>query len=82
MQISVSTTDALRSVAILRNLDGVRQAREVEVRPGVIDVELVESEPHANQLLGVLLDAGVEVRGVALEGAHLSDAFLELTDAI
>ncbi|MFW2340567.1 MAG: ABC transporter ATP-binding protein [Acidimicrobiia bacterium] len=82
VQISVSTTDSLRSVAILRDLDGVRHAREVEVRPGVIDVELVESEPHANQLLGVLLDAGVEVRGVALEGAHLSEAFLELTDAI
>lgn len=82
VQISILAADVLRSVDILQNLNGVRHAVEIESRPGVIDVELLEPEPHANQLLGVLLDAGVEVRGVTLEGAHLSDAFLHLTDAI
>ena len=82
VQLSVSTGDSVLSLTVLRSLDLVRQARAVAGRPGLINVELIEPEPHANQLLEALLGAGVEVQGVVLEGARLSEAFLQLTEAV
>jgi ABC-2 type transport system ATP-binding protein len=73
-QIAVSPT-----VTYLQSLPQVVRAAANPSRAGLIEMELAEPEPHANQILSLLLGKGVEVRGIELQGARLSEAFLKLT---
>ncbi len=79
MRISVVPEAAGRALESLLNLPQVARAESNSSRLGEIDIDLVEPEPHANQILSLLLGAKIEIRGVQLEGARLSDAFLKLT---
>jgi len=79
VRISVLPMAAPRAVERLRGLSQVEQVEQNLNRPGEIDIKLGESEPNANRILARLVGAGVEVRGIELQGARLSDAFFKLT---
>lgn len=72
--------DAIGSAdAVLRESQAASSVRFDNARPGDIDIGLGPVEDAGSQLLGALLDAGVEIRAFDLQGARLSDAFLALT---
>ena len=81
MRITVVPAATGQVLESLLNLPQVARAESNLSRPGEIDIDLVEPEPHANQILSHMLGAGIEVRGIELEGARLSEAFLKLTQA-
>jgi ABC-2 type transport system ATP-binding protein len=63
----------------LRQAPGVRDIRLDNARPGDVEVELAAYDGAGTELLRRLLDLGIEPRSFDLQGARLSDAFLELT---
>jgi ABC-2 type transport system ATP-binding protein len=79
MRIVVAPDGAGQALGQLLKMPQVARAESSLSRPGEIDIDLVEREPHANQILSLLVGAGIEVRGVELQGARLSEAFLTLT---
>lgn len=79
MRIAVAPDGTGQALGRLLKLPQVARAESNLSRPGEIHVDLVEPEPHANQILSLLVGAGIEVRGVELQGARLSEAFLTLT---
>jgi ABC-2 type transport system ATP-binding protein len=76
--VRVAPVDARRAVAILAAAPGVGAAGEALDRPGEVRVDLA-ADPAA--ALRALLDAGIAPLGLTVEGARLSDAFLEMTGA-
>jgi ABC-2 type transport system ATP-binding protein len=70
--LQVAPEDLDRACAALDGLG-------VEPRPGALSVSLDGTDPGTP--LRLLLEAGVTVRSFELEGARLSDAFLEMTEA-
>ncbi len=80
VRVSVLPEAAQHAAAHMQGLKQVVQATASPSRPGEVEIELAESEPHVNLILARLLEVGVEVRGIELHGARLSEAFLKLTE--
>jgi ABC-2 type transport system ATP-binding protein len=76
--VRVAPADGRRAVAILAAAPGVGAAGEAPDRPGEVRVDLAADPAPA---LRALLDAGIAPLGLTVEGARLSDAFLEMTGA-
>jgi ABC-2 type transport system ATP-binding protein len=76
--VRVAPADGRRAVGILAAAPGVGAAGEAPDRPGEVRVDLAADPAPA---LRALLDAGIAPRGLTVEGARLSDAFLEMTGA-
>jgi len=68
---------------VLAGVAGVGPVLESPDRPGELRVDLASGErpADAGAALQALLDAGIAPLGLTLEGARLSDAFLEMTGA-
>jgi ABC-2 type transport system ATP-binding protein len=81
--VRVAPDDARRAVAVLAAAPGVGVAGEAPDRPGELRVDLASGNGAADQAaaLRALLDAGIAPLGLTVEGARLSDAFLEMTGA-
>jgi len=81
--VRVAPDDARRAVAVLAAAPGVGVAEEAPGRPGELRVDLASGDGAADQAaaLRALLDAGIGPLGLTVEGARLSDAFLEMTGA-
>jgi ABC-2 type transport system ATP-binding protein len=80
--IRVAPEDTRRAVAVLGAVPGVGPAVQSPDRPGELRVDLVGGarEPaDPGTALRTLLDAGIAPLGLDVEGARLSDAFLEMT---
>jgi hypothetical protein len=80
----VAPGDVWRAVAALDAATGVGRAEASPGRPGELRVDLAAggsgpADPGA--ALRALLDAGIVPLGLDVEGARLSDAFLEMTGA-
>jgi ABC-2 type transport system ATP-binding protein len=81
--VRVAPEDAWRAVAVLVAA-GVGRAEQSGDRPGELRVDLGGSgaEPaDPGAALRALLDAGIAPLGLDVEGARLSDAFLDMTGA-
>jgi len=82
--VRVAPADIWRAVAILDASTGVGRAAASPGRPGELRVDLATEGPDPadpGAALRALLDAGIAPLGLTLEGARLSDAFLEMTGA-
>ena len=81
--VRVAPDDARRAVAVLAAAPGVGGAGEAPDRPGELRVDLAAGNGAADPAaaLRALLDAGIAPLGLTVEGARLSDAFLEMTGA-
>ena len=81
--VRVAPDDARRAVAVLAATPGVGVAGEAPDRPGELRVDLAAGNGAADPAaaLRALLDAGIAPLGLTVEGARLSDAFLEMTGA-
>jgi ABC-2 type transport system ATP-binding protein len=81
--VRVAPDDARRAAAVLAVTPGVGGAEEAPGRPGELRVDLASGNGAGDQAaaLRALLDAGIAPLGLAVEGARLSDAFLEMTGA-
>jgi ABC-2 type transport system ATP-binding protein len=80
----VAPEDVWRAVAILDSAAGVGRAEASPERPGELRVDLATAGPEPadpGAALRALLDAGIAPLGLDVEGARLSDAFLEMTGA-
>jgi ABC-2 type transport system ATP-binding protein len=82
--VRVAPDDTWRAVAVLDAATGVAGAETSPGRPGELRVDLATdgarpADPGA--ALRALLDAGIAPLGLDVEGARLSDAFLEMTGA-
>jgi ABC-2 type transport system ATP-binding protein len=82
--LRVAPGDVWRAVAALDAATGVGRAEASPGRPGELRVDLAAggsgpADPGA--ALRALLDAGIVPLGLDVEGARLSDAFLEMTGA-
>jgi ABC-2 type transport system ATP-binding protein len=82
--VRVAPEDAWRAVAVLVAAAGVGHAEQSPDRPGELRVDLAGAGPEPGDpgvALRALLDAGIAPLGLDVEGARLSDAFLEMTGA-
>jgi ABC-2 type transport system ATP-binding protein len=82
--VRVAPEDVWRAVAILDSAAGVGRAEASPDRPGELRVDLATAGPEQadpGAALRALLDAGIAPLGLDVEGARLSDAFLEMTGA-
>jgi hypothetical protein len=79
----VAPDDAPRAVAVLAAAQGVGAAEQARDRPGELRVDLASGNGTADPAaaLRALLAAGIAPLGLTVEGARLSDAFLEMTGA-
>jgi ABC-2 type transport system ATP-binding protein len=79
--VRVAPDDARRAVAVLAGAPGVGPAEVAPDRPGELRVDLASGNGAADPgaALRALLDAGIAPLGLTVEGARLSDAFLEMT---
>ncbi len=79
-KIRVSPDDVAAADTALRAAPSATSIRFDNTRPGDVNFQLGTDVGTRSELLRCLLDAGVEVRAIDLQGARLSDAFLALTD--
>ena len=81
--VRVTPDAGARAAAVLAGVAGVGPVLESPDRPGELRVDLASGErpADAGPALQALLDAGIAPLGLTLEGARLSDAFLEMTGA-
>jgi ABC-2 type transport system ATP-binding protein len=82
--VRVAPVDARRALAVLADAPGVGVAEAAADRPGELRVDLASGNGAAGPgaALRALLDAGIAPLGLTVEGARLSDAFLEMTSAV
>jgi ABC-2 type transport system ATP-binding protein len=83
--VRVAPEDAWRAVAVLDAAEGAGRAERSPDRPGELRVDLADAGPEAadpGAALRALLDAGIAPLGLDVEGARLSDAFLEMTGVV
>jgi len=78
-RLRLALDDVVAADRTLRESPGVRAVRFDNARPGDIEVELASYDGAGTELLRLLLDVGIEPRSFDVQGARLSDAFLELT---
>ena len=84
-RLRVTGDQADRAIAALSKAPGVEQAAPADGQPGWLIVTLARPNGRAgdelvNDALRALVDAGVPLLSFELEGARLSDAFLEMTN--
>ena len=81
--VRVAPEDAVRAVRVLAGAAGVGRVEESPGRPGELraDLAAASGQPDPAAALRALLDAGIAPLGLDVEGARLSDAFLEMTGA-
>ena len=75
-----------RAAAALRSASGVGQVSVPEGQPGWLSVTLAQAngqpaETLMNDAVRAVADAGIPLLSLEVEGARLSDAFLEMTEA-
>jgi ABC-2 type transport system ATP-binding protein len=80
-RLRIAYDDVVAADRALRGFPDVRAVRFDNARPGDLEVELTSYDGAGAQLLRLLLDIGIEPQAFDLQGARLSDAFLELTGA-
>ncbi len=81
--VRVAPEDAARAVGVLAGTAGIGRVEESPDRPGELRADLAagNGQPDPAAALRALLDAGIAPLGLDVEGARLSDAFLEMTGA-
>jgi len=83
-RLRVSGDDVERALVVLASAPGVERAAPAEGQPGSLIVTLARTNGRNRELMAgglrALVDADITVLSFELEGARLSDAFLEMTE--